>query len=321
MANSGRTKSKTRRAEPNGQPTSELRYQSGFGNEFTSEAVEGVLPRGQNSPQKVAHGLYTEQLSGTAFTAPRGVNRRTWLYRIRPSVAHKPFEPIKQGRLRSAPFDETPTPPNQLRWSPIPIPAASEPTDFIDGLITMAGNGNTHTHSGVGIHIYVANISMKDRFFYNADGEILIVPQQGKLLLRTEMGLLDVSPGEIAVIQRGIRFSVELPEKQARGYVCENYGALFRLPELGPIGANGLANPRDFRSPVAAFEDRDEPCEVIAKFEGNLWVTELGHSPIDVVAWHGNYAPYVYDLALFNTIGTVSFDHPDPSIFTVLTSP
>src|ERR1700691_4796191 len=226
-----------------------FRYQSGFGNEFASEAVEGVLPRGQNSPQKVAHGLYTEQLSGTAFTAPRVVNRRTWLYRIRPSVAHKPFEPISPKRLRSAPFDEVPTPPNQLRWMPIPIP--SEPTDFIDGLITMAGNGNTHTHSGVGIHIYVANASMTDRFFYNADGEMLIVPQMGRLLLRTEMGLLEVAPGEIAVIQRGIRFRVELLQEEARGYICENYGALFRLRALGPIGATGLANPRDFLAPTA----------------------------------------------------------------------
>src|SRR5712691_9734104 len=200
------------------------RYQSGFGNEFASEAVEGVLPRGQNSPQKVAHGLYTEQLSGTAFTAPRGVNRRTWLYRIRPSVAHKPFEPISLGRLRSAPFDDVPTPPNQLRWGPIPIPPASQRTDFIDGLITMAGNGATHTHAGVGIHIYVANASMTDRFFYNADEEMLIVPQTGRLLLRTEMGVLEAGPGEVAVIQRGIRFRVELLEKEARGYICENYG-------------------------------------------------------------------------------------------------
>src|ERR1700675_4502685 len=181
-------------------------YQSGFGNEFSSEAVGGVLPRGQNSPQKVAFGLYTEQLSGTAFTAPRGVNRRTWLYRMRPSVAHRPFEPVSPGRLRSAPFDEVPTPPNQLRWGPIPIPASSQRTDFIDGLITMAGNGNTHTHSGVGIHIYVANASMTDRFFYNADGEMLIVPQTGRLLLRTEMGVLEAGPGGMAVSQRGIRF-------------------------------------------------------------------------------------------------------------------
>lgn len=297
----------------------ELHYQSGFGNEFTSEAIAGTLPRGQNAPQRVAHDLYAEQLSGTPFTAPRVNNRRTWLYRMRPSVAHKPFEPISSGMLRSAPFDEVPTPPNQLRWTPIPVP--SERTDFVDGLITMAGNGNTHTHTGVGIHVYVANASMTDRFFYNADGEMLIVPQTGRLLLRTEMGILQVAPGEIAVIQRGIRFRVELLEKQARGYVCENYGGLLRLPDLGPIGANGLANPRDFLSPVAAFEDREGDFRIVTKFQGRLWAAAIDHSPLNVVAWHGNYVPYKYDLANFNCINSVSFDHPDPSIYTVLTSP
>jgi homogentisate 1,2-dioxygenase len=251
--------------------TPELRYQSGFGNEFASEAVEGTLPQGQNAPQKVANGLYTEQLSGTPFTAPRGVNRRTWLYRLRPSVAHKPFEAMNQGRLRSAPFDEVPTPPNQLRWTPMPIPPASENTDFIDGLITMAGNGNTQTHTGVAIHIYVANASMTDRFFYNADGEMLIVPQTGRLRLCTEMGVLVAGPGEIAVIQRGIRFRVELIDNEARGYICENYGALLRLPDLGPIGANGLANPRDFLAPVASFEDREGDFRLVSKFQGRLW--------------------------------------------------
>jgi len=309
--------SKTTAVEP--KASAPLRYQSGFGNEFASEAIPGVLPHGQNAPQKVAHGLYTEQLSGTAFTAPRVVNRRTWLYRIRPSVAHKPFAPMPQGSLRSAPFDEVPTPPNQLRWKPIPIPA--KPTDFIDGLITMAGNGNTHTHAGVAIHIYVANRSMTDRFFYNADGEMLIVPQMGRLLLRTEMGVLEAAPGEIAVIQRGIRFRVELLDSEARGYICENYGPLFRLPDLGPIGANGLANPRDFLAPVAAFEDREGNYKIITKFQGRLWAASIDHSPLNVVAWHGNYVPYKYDLANFNCINTVSFDHPDPSIYTVLTSP
>ncbi|MGA3009513.1 MAG: homogentisate 1,2-dioxygenase [Terracidiphilus sp.] len=296
-----------------------LRYQSGFGNEFVSEAVENVLPQGQNSPQKVAHGLYTEQLSGTPFTAPRAVNRRTWLYRIRPSVAHKPFAQIAQGKLRSAPFDEVPTPPNQLRWRPIPVPAKC--TDFVDGLITMVGNGNAHTHAGVAIHIYAANASMTDRFFLNADGEMLIVPQLGRLLLRTEMGVLEVEPGEFAVIQRGIRFRVELKDEQARGYICENYGPLLRLPDLGPIGANGLANPRDFLSPVAAFEEREGDFRLVTKFQGRLWEAAIDHSPLNVVAWHGNYVPYKYNLKNFNCINTVSFDHPDPSIYTVLTAP
>jgi homogentisate 1,2-dioxygenase len=294
-------------------------YQTGFGNEFATEAVAGALPQGQNAPQKAPFGLYTEQISGTPFTAPRGVNRRSWLYRIRPSVAHRPFQSIESGLLRSSPFDEVPAPPNQLRWQPLPIPG--KPTDFIDGLTTMAGNGDALTHTGVAIHIYAANRSMTERFFFNADGEMLIVPQLGRLLLRTEMGILEAAPGEIAVIQRGIKFRVELPDDQARGYICENYGALFRLPDLGPIGANGLANPRDFQAPAAAYEDRAGEFETVAKFQGRLWSAAMDHSPLDVVAWHGNYAPYKYDLARFNCINTVSFDHPDPSIYTVLTSP
>jgi homogentisate 1,2-dioxygenase len=300
-------------------PTTETMYQSGFGNEFATEAVSGALPQTQNAPQKAPYGLYTEQISGTPFTAPRATNRRSWLYRIRPSVAHRPFEPIGNGLLRCTPFDEVPTPPNQLRWQPQPIPTAS--TDFIDGLITMAGNGDAATHRGVAIHLYAANAATHDRFFFNADGELLIVPQLGRLSLRTEMGVLEIGPGEIGVIQRGIKFRVELPDKQARGYICENYGELFRLPELGPIGANGLANPRDFQTPVAAYEDRSGDFRVVAKFQGRLWAAQLDHSPLDVVAWHGNYAPYKYDLDRFNCINTVSFDHPDPSIYTVLTAP
>jgi homogentisate 1,2-dioxygenase len=299
--------------------TAPLQYYSGFGNEFASEAVPGALPVGQNSPQKGPLGLYAEQLSGTPFTSPRAVNRRSWLYRIRPSVMHQPYTPLPQKLIRSTPFDEVPTPPNQLRWNPIPIP--KKPTDFVDGLITIAGNGESSMHSGVAIHIYVANKSMVDRAFYNADGELLIVPQLGNLLIYTEFGLIDLKPGEICVIQRGIKFRVEISEKQARGYVCENYGALFRLPDLGPIGANGLANPRDFQTPHAAFEDRDTDFRVAAKFLGKLWEARYDHSPLDVVAWHGNYAPYKYDLSRFNCINTVSFDHPDPSIYTVLTSP
>ena len=290
-----------------------LNYQTGFGNEFATEALSGALPVGQNSPQQAPLGLYAEQLSGTAFTAPRAANRRSWLYRIRPSVQHKPFKQISNGLLRSAPFNELPPTPNQLRWDPLPLP--TEPTDFVDGLTTIAGN------DGIGIHIYAANESMQDRFFYNADGELLIVPQLGRLRFATELGVVEVAPGEICVIPRGVRFRVELLDINARGYVCENYGALFRLPDLGPIGANGLANARDFQTPVAAYEDREGDFKLIAKFGGNLWEAEIGHAPLDVVAWHGNYAPYKYDLTRFNTINTVSFDHPDPSIFTVLTSP
>jgi len=295
------------------------RYLSGFGNEFASEAVAGALPQHGNSPQKPPLGLYAEQLSGTAFTAPRAELRRSWLYRIRPSAMHGPFRRIDNRRLRSAPFAEAEPPPNRLRWDKLPMPA--EPTDFLDGLITMAGNGDASARLGVGIHLYCANLGMRERVFSDADGELLIVPQDGRLLLETELGAIEAKPGEIAVIGRGIKFRVGLPDGKARGYVCENYGALLRLPELGPIGSNGLANPRDFLAPTADFEDKSGKVQAVMKFEGNLWATDLDHSPLDVVAWHGNYAPYKYDLAHFMAINTVSFDHADPSIFTVLTSP
>lgn len=293
-------------------------YMSGFRNEFATEAMAGALPQGRNSPQKPAHGLYAEQLTGSPFTAPRAHNLRSWTYRIRPSVAHKPYQLMSHKTLRSTPFDDAPATPKQLRWDP---PTLGKRVDFIDGLFTVAGNGDSFSWSGLGIHIYAAEKSMERRYFYNADGEMLFVPQQGKLVLRTEMGIIETRPGEIAVIPRGIKFAVDLPDGSSRGYVCENYGSPFILPDLGPIGANGLANPRDFLTPVAAYENYDDPCEVVAKFGGSLWHSTYDHSPLDVVAWHGNYAPYKYDLSRFNTINTVSFDHPDPSIFTVLTSP
>ena len=296
-----------------------LHYQSGFGSEFATEALPGALPHGQNSPQKVPYGLYAEQLSGTSFTAPRHANRRSWLYRLRPAAVHGAFRPLEAARLKSAPFDEMPVPPEQLRWDPLPLPSA--PTDFVDGLVTMAGNGDAAMQAGIGVHIYACNRSMRDRFFYDADGELLIVPQQGALRVATELGTLDAKPGEIAVVPRGVRFQIVLHDANARGYVCENYGAMLRLPELGPIGSNGLANPRDFEFPVAAFEEREGDFELITKFGGRLWTAPIDHSPLDAVAWHGNLAPYKYDLARFNAMNTVSFDHADPSIFTVLTSP
>jgi homogentisate 1,2-dioxygenase len=295
-----------------------LRYQSGFGNDFATEAIAGALPVGQNSPQKPPFGLYAEQFNGSPFSAPRATNRRSWLYRIRPSVLHKPFRQISHGLIRTGPFNEVPSTPNQLRWDPLPLP--KRPTDFIDGLMTMGGNGDVGASAGAGIHIYAANAPMRDRFFYNADGEMLIVPERGGLLIHTELGKLEVAPGEICVLQRGLKFQIDLPDGEARGYVCENYGAHFKLPDLGIIGSNGLANSRDFRTPTASYEDREGDLRIVAKFQGNLWEAIIDHSPLDVVAWHGNYAPYKYDLANFNTINTVSFDHPDPSIFTVLTS-
>jgi homogentisate 1,2-dioxygenase len=293
------------------------RYQSGFGNSFASEALPGALPAGRNSPQRCPYGLYAEQLSGTAFTAPRADNRRSWLYRIRPSAMHAPFQRMEGGHIVSR-FDTSPVPPNQLRWNPLPMP--DMPTDFVQGIMTMAGNGSPQAQSGAAVHLYAANRSMKNRAFYNADGEMLIVPQHGRHRFVTEFGVIEAEPQEIVVIPRGVRFRVELPDGHARGYICENYGANFRLPDLGPIGSNGLANPRDFLTPTAAYEDIDGPHELVARFMGNLWSAQMTHSPIDVVAWHGNYAPYKYDLRRFNAIGSISFDHPDPSIFLVLHS-
>ncbi len=296
----------------------QLKYLSGFGNEHETEALEGALPLGQFNPQKVPYNLYTEQFSSTAFTAPRAQNRRTWFYRIRPSVTQGDYRPIDSGLVRTGPITEITTPPNLMRWNALPIP--SEATDFVDGLVTMAANGDAAAQRGIGIHVYRANRSMQQRFFYNADGEMLIVPQLGGLLMHTECGLLFVQPGEIVVIPRGIKFRVELTEAQARGYICENYGSALELPERGPVGANGYANDRDFQYPVAAYEDRDGDYELLCKFGGSLYSCNIDHSPLDVVAWVGTTAPYKYDLSKFSVINTVSFDHPDPSIFTVLTS-
>lgn len=298
-----------------------LAYNTGFGNEFATESLDGALPDGQNSPQKGRYDLYAEQISGTPFTAPQKDNLRTWFYRINPSVKQKPFEPYEQNHIAGTPFSDNHAAPNQMRWDP--PKKAKEDIDFIDGIKTIAGNGDLYSWSGLALHIYTAGNSMSPqrRFFYNADGELLIVPQEGCLELRTEMGVIHADPGEIAVIPRGIKFAADFPGGHGRGYICENYGRPFTLPDRGPIGANGLANPRDFRYPVAAYENDDKNSTLIAKFGGRLWKTELPHHPLDVVAWHGNYAPYKYNLAHFQVINTVSFDHPDPSIFTVLTSP
>jgi len=294
-----------------------LRYQPGFGNTYSSEAVKGALPVGRNSPQHPPRGLYAEVLSGSAFTAPRAENLSSWLYKLRPSAMHGPFRRMSQALVRSGPFDEVEPSPNRLRWNPLPMP--TKPTDFVDGLATLAGSGAPQAHSGLAVHIYRANRSMSERIFYCADGELMLVPQQGALLVFSELGKLALAPGEIGVVPRGVKFKV-IVSGAVRGYVCENYGAAFRLPELGPIGSQGLAQARDFLAPVAAFEDAGK-CEVVAKFMGGLWAAELAHSPLDVVAWHGRYAPYKYELARFMAINTVSFDHADPSIFTVLTSP
>ncbi|GAC56361.1 putative dioxygenase [Gordonia hirsuta DSM 44140 = NBRC 16056] len=298
--------------------SSSLEYLTGFGNEHRSEAIAGTLPTLQNSPQKPPRGLYAEQISGTAFTEPRTRNRRTWLYRIRPSAGHPPMTRIDDGALLSAPLPDPPT-PNRLRWDP--LPQSADGTDFLDGLYTLAANGDVLARQGIGVHLYSATASMERRYFQNSDGEMLIVPQSGPIRVRTELGIVEASPGEIVLIARSIKFAVDLPAGASAGYVCENYGMPFELPELGPIGANGLAHARHFRHPVAAFEQGVGQSELVQKFGGHLWSCTLPDSPLDAVAWHGTHGVYVYDMLQFNVMGTLNWDHPDPSIFTVLTSP
>jgi len=297
-----------------------MAYQSGFGNHFETESIKGTLPKGMNSPQKPEHGLYAEQLSGTAFTAPRAKNQRSWLYRIHPAVVQGEF--IETGHstwISSEKFGKVIRTPAPLRFNEFPFPTA--PKDFWDSLYTYVLNGSPESKTGCAIHLYACNQSMKNRFAYNADAEMMIVPQLGAIKVKTELGVLELEPNWIGVIPRGVKFTVELTDTQARGYVCENFGLPFALPDLGPIGANGLANARDFETPVAAFEDQTGSFELFTRYQGSNWRAELKHSPLDVVAWHGNYAPYRYDLRKYNTIGSISFDHPDPSIFTVMTSP
>ncbi len=298
-----------------------LHYMPGFGNDFETETLEGSLPQGRNSPQRPAYGLYAEQLSGSPFTAPRGTNERSWLYRIRPSVKHTGrFKTVEFANWKSAPnLDDHELALGQLRWNPTPMPNVE--TDFLSGVRTMTTAGDALAQSGMAAHVYAANQSMVDDHFFDADGEMLIVPQEGGIRVVTEMGVMEVRPAEICVVPRGMVFKVELIDGPVRGYICENYGAKFTLPDRGPIGANCLANPRDFKTPVAWYEEKEKPCRLFVKWCGKFHVTELGHSPLDVVAWHGNYAPYKYDLKTFSPVGAILFDHPDPSIFTVLTAP
>lgn len=296
--------------------TKEHAYQRGFGSHWQSEALKGALPEGQNSPQKAPFGLYAEQLSGSAFTRARHQNFRSWLYRILPSAVHAPFQPVPHSGLTQ---EGTPSPePTQMRWDPLGDPASG--TDFVAGLKTLLFNGSPSQHVGGAIHLYAANANMENRYFYSADGELLIVPYEGDCELFTEFGKMSLTKGEIAVIPRGVRFQVTLNSPLIKGYVCENFGSPFQLPDLGPIGSNGLANPKDFCIPHAAFEDKQGDFLLLAKFDRKLWQAKLTSSPLNVVAWHGNFAPYKYDLKFFNTINTVSYDHCDPSIFTVLTS-
>lgn len=296
-------------------------YMSGFGNEFETEALPGALPRGRNSPKLCPYGLYAEQLSGSAFTAPPGANRRSWLYRIRPSVLHaRRFRKTELPLWRTAPARPgAESTPAQMRWGAPPLPEG--PLTFIQGVRTMTSCGDADGRIGMSAGVYLATQPMVDEYFYDADGELLLLPQQGKIRLETEMGVVEAVPGDLCVVPRGVKFRVMLPEGPARGYLCENYGALLTLPNRGVIGANGLASSRDFLTSVAAYVDSDRPCRLTVKWGGGFYSCDLDHEPLDVVAWHGNYAPYKYDLRRFSPVGALLFDHPDPSIFCVLTSP
>jgi homogentisate 1,2-dioxygenase len=295
-------------------------YMPGFGNDFETEALPDALPQGQNSPQKCNYGLYAEQLSGTAFTAPRGQNERTWCYRIRPSVKHVTrFAKIDLPLWKTAPHilpDIISL--GQYRWDPVPH---GENLTFLTGMRTITTAGDVNTQVGMASHIYLITDSMVDEYFYSADSELLIVPQEGRLRFCTELGVIDVEPKEIALIPRGLVYRVEVLEGPCRGFVCENYGQKFDLPSRGPIGANCLANPRDFKCPVAAYEDHEVRSRVVIKWCGQFHETFIDHSPLDIVAWHGNYCAYKYDLRTYSPVGAILFDHPDPSIFTVLTAP
>jgi homogentisate 1,2-dioxygenase len=298
-------------------------YMPGFGNDFETEALPGALPQGQNSPQKCDYGLYAEQLSGTAFTAPRGQNERTWCYRIRPSVRHTgDFAEIEVPYWKTAPhIVPRVTSLGQYRWDPVPLPKADRDLTWITGMRTMTTAGDVNIQVGMASHIYLVTRSMEDQYFYSADSELLVVPQEGRLRFCTELGVIDLEPKEIAILPRGLVYRVEVLAGPARGFVCENYGQKFDLPNRGPIGANCLANPRDFKCPVAAFEDREVPSRVVVKWCGTFHESGIDHSPLDIVAWHGNYCPYKYDLRTYSPVGAILFDHPDPSIFTVLTAP
>jgi homogentisate 1,2-dioxygenase len=297
----------------------EMTTLEGFGAPLQSEALPGALPLHQNSPRHAPYGLYPEQLSGTAFGLPRHKNLRTWLYRIRPSAQQSPFRPLRHETFTTA-FTSEPVEPNLFGWRPCPIPSAGQ--DFVDGIVTLGGAGDGHSRRGYALHWFTANRSMDNRAFCNADGDFLLVPQLGELTLVTELGVLEVGTGQIALLPRGLRYSVVLRSPAARGFIAEVYGRHFELPERGVIGANGLADARHFRTSTAWFEDRLElGYRITSKLGGVLYDAQQDYSPYDVVAWHGNYVPYVYDLAAFVPVSNVRVDHPDPSIYSVVSCP
>lgn len=294
---------------------------------FHSEALPGALPKRQNSPQHPPYGLYPELISGSAFTVPRVKNRYSWLYRIRPTVQHAAFrradyELWAHPRWLNPPFSH-PCPPVQFRFRPVQ-PATAD-TDFVDGTTTLAASGSPASQEGCSANVYAASTSMsaKGRFLRNADADMLLLPQEGRLIIKSELGELEVEPWELALVPRGITFQVNLASgtSHARGYFLENFGDHFVVPDLGPIGvSSGLAHPRHFLAPEAQYEELKGNFELVSKFLGRLYRSPLSHSPLDVVAWYGSHVPCKYDMRLFMALNTVTYDHPDPSIGTVLSA-
>ncbi|KAH9874017.1 hypothetical protein IAQ61_004645 [Plenodomus lingam] len=302
-------------------------YQAGWGNRHQSEVIPGTLPVAQNNPQEVRFGLYTEGITYSAFAAPRAHNYSTYMYRCRPAAAHNGYVPFEsKSNIQNCFLSLNPkvaTLPEQAEWRPFPLPKEEEKIDFANGLHTLAGSGDPNIREGLALYVYMINSSMERRAFCNADGDFLICAQLGTLDIVTEMGKIFLQPGEICVIQRGIRFCMNLaPDtKVARGYITEVWGSMWELPDLGPLGGHGLANPRDFLYPVAAIDDNlHVDWQIVNKINGELVAIQQDHSPFDLVAWHGNVVPYKYDLTKFSSQNSTSIDHTDPSIFTVLTA-
>lgn len=290
---------------------------SGFGNTLSSEAIAGAIPPHQNSPRRPPFGLYAEQLSGTGFTAARADNRRTWCYRVRPASQRTDFAPLAHPRLAGE-FPGAPV----VELTGFPPLAGAPEHDFLDGLVTLCGAGDARLRTGYALHRYAATRSMESRAFYSADGDLLILPERGAFTLLTELGALAVAPGSLAIVPRGLAFSILLHDEPIRGYVAEPFGGGFRLPERGPVGANGLADARHFHAPAAWHEDRLAPgFTLVAKLGGALHAAPLDHTPFDVAGWFGNHVPYVYDLADFSPVGNTLLDHGDPSIYCVLSAP
>ncbi|RSL87550.1 hypothetical protein CDV31_016235 [Fusarium ambrosium] len=308
-------------------------YLNGLGNLHQSEAFPDAVPLVNSYPQHAKYGLRSEKVSGTSFTAtPRSQNLWSFLYRARPSYNHGTFELWNQHLETANPSRPKHLTPNSYVWPTFNVTKGDWTAQHL-----LGGNGSPTDKTGVAIWLFHVNKDMPPQtVFSSQDGEALIVPQTGALDIQTEYGKLLVRQQEIAVIPRGIKYRVTLPEgKEARGYVLELYQGHFRLPELGIIGSIGLANPRDFQVPTASFDGKIESqgdtqvavandgrgeWTIISRLDTKLWFATQDSTPFDVAGWQGTLYPYKYDVRRFNYIGNLNYDHADPSVFVVLTS-